>query len=52
MVSTEASLALMHKLISEKTVQGTEADLWLTQLAFIPRPTYNMLAMIKVRQHG
>lgn len=48
MVATEASLALTRKLISEKVVQGAEAEMWLAGLAFIPRPTYSMLTMIKV----
>jgi hypothetical protein len=47
MVATEASLSLTQKLISEKVVQGAEAEMWLTQLAFIPRPTYSMLTAIK-----
>jgi len=48
MVATEASLALTAKLVAEKIVQGVEADAWLTQLAFIPRPNYEMLAAIMV----
>lgn len=51
MVATEASLAMMQKLISEKVVNGPEAEMWLTQLALIPRPTYQMLSVIKVCIH-
>ena len=49
-VFTEASLSLAKKLITDKTVQGFEADVWLTELAFIPRPTPAMLAVVKVRE--
>ena len=48
MVATEASMALTKKLISDKIVQGTEAEMWLTQLAFIPKPTIAMLSAVKV----
>lgn len=48
MVASEASIALTKTLISEKIVQGAEAEMWLTQLAFIPRPTVEMLAAIQV----
>lgn len=48
MVATEASLALAKKLIDEKIVQGVEAEMWLTQLAFIPRPSVAMLTVVKV----
>lgn len=41
-------MALTEKLISDETVKGAEAELWLTQLAFIPRPSYKMLENVKV----
>jgi hypothetical protein len=47
MVATEASLSMMQKLISERVIEGAEAEMWLTQLAFIPRPSHQMLTVIK-----
>lgn len=52
MVATEASMALTKKLIADKIVQGTEAEMWLTQLAFIPRPTIAMLSAVKVSNNN
>jgi len=46
-MGTTASVSLMQKLIVADEVKGTEADMWLTSLAFIAKPTKEMLVEIK-----
>ena len=42
-VGTAASVALMRDLIQRNDVSGAEAELWLTSMAFINKPTKEML---------
>ena len=48
MIGTGASIKLMKTLISNKDVEGTDADMWLASLAFVHHPTKDMLKEIKV----
>lgn len=48
MTGTLGSLELMTELISDKTVTGNEADMWLTTLTFIKNPTKEMIQAVKV----
>ena len=48
MIGTVDSLKLMVQLLNNKEITGTEAEMWLTTLAFIQQPTIDMLAEVKV----
>lgn len=48
MLSSTASISLIRRLISSGEVGETEADIWLTHLAFVANPTKEMLREIKV----
>ena len=47
-LGTTASVSLTRDLITKKELKGQEADLWLSSLAFIPKPTKDMLREISV----
>jgi len=47
LVGTAASVAFTRDLLKDGTINGAEADMWLTQLAFIQQPTVQMLAEVK-----
>jgi len=46
-VGTTASLNLIRIMIDERRVQESEAALWLSHLAFVPRPTRTMLSAVQ-----
>ncbi|KAJ8307373.1 hypothetical protein KUTeg_015457 [Tegillarca granosa] len=46
MVGTSSSLRLLTELITSNEVNGIEADMWMTSLAFIQNPTKDMLKEI------
>ena len=48
MVNTEASVALISEMVLAGKVNGMEADIWLTSMAFIGKPTAAMLASLTV----
>ena len=48
MVNTEASVALISEMVLAGKVNGMEADIWLTSMAFIGKPTAAMLALLTV----
>ena len=48
MIGSTASVALMTQLITTNKVSQVMAEVWLTSVAFTPKPTSGMLAAIKV----
>lgn len=48
MTGTLGSLEFMTELITDKSVTGNEADIWLTTLTFIKNPTKEMIQAVKV----
>lgn len=48
MTGTAGSLELMTKLMTSGTVTGVEAVMWLKTLAFIKKPSIEMLVAVKV----
>jgi len=50
MTGTAGSLEVMSDLIMNKEVTGEEADMWLTTIPFIKKPTVEMLTAVKVIQ--
>ena len=49
MINTEASVAFISDMVLAGKVNGMEADIWLTSMAFIGKPTAAMLASLTVR---
>ncbi|KAK3093078.1 hypothetical protein FSP39_010780 [Pinctada imbricata] len=47
MVGTSSSVHMLVKLITDNEITGTEADMWMTTLSFIQRPTKEMLNELK-----
>ncbi|KAL3871450.1 hypothetical protein ACJMK2_039447 [Sinanodonta woodiana] len=47
MVGTSSSLRMLTRLIVNKDVTGIEAEMWMTTMAFIQKPTMEMLTEIK-----
>ena len=48
-LSTTAAISLVRDLIITEKMSNLEADSWLTSLAFINRPTEEMIAASVVR---
>ena len=48
MLGTPASVSMIYDLIKDGKVTGSEADIWMTSLSFIPRPTKEMLPIAMV----
>ena len=49
MVGTTASVSLIRDLVMNGHVTGMQADQWLTSLAFVAKPTADMIREIRVR---
>ncbi|KAL4235628.1 hypothetical protein ACF0H5_004023 [Mactra antiquata] len=47
MVGTEAAVELMKTLVSNGEIVGSQADLWLTSMAFIDHPTTQMIQYVQ-----
>ncbi|XP_064626174.1 apolipophorins-like [Lineus longissimus] len=47
MAGTPASVSLISELVNQRHVRGTEADMWVSSLAFIQNPTKEMLESVK-----
>lgn len=50
-LGTAAAMGLMRDLIRNGQATENEADMWITSLAFIPKPTTDMLVEVKVNIH-
>lgn len=48
-INTEASVALISEMLLAGKAMELEADIWLTSLAFIGKPTIAMLSYVAVR---
>ena len=48
MVGSSESVSYMAQLIVSGQVVGLEADMWMTTLSFIQKPTMDMLKAVKV----
>lgn len=48
MTNTRHSVRVMSKLIDKADVEGLQAKAWLTALAFVPKPTSEMVLDVKV----
>ena len=48
MIGTQASVAMLTKLIIDNEVTGLEADMWMTTLAFIPNPSKDIVKEVLV----
>lgn len=48
MSGTVDSLRLMVQLLTSGQISGIEADMWMTTLSFIQKPTLEMIAEVKV----
>jgi len=49
MVGSSESVSYMAQLIVSGQVVGLEADMWMTTLSFIQKPTLDMLREVKVK---
>ena len=49
MVGTSSSLRMLVKLINDNEVTGMEAEMWMSTLSFIQKPTKEMLIELKVQ---
>ena len=55
MTGTGASVSLMSEQIKRRHVTGVEADMWLSSLSFVQKPTREMIVSVKVgtgNNHG
>lgn len=48
LVGTAASYGLMKDIIQEGLLSNLEADMWLSSLAFQPKPTIEMITVVAV----
>ena len=48
-LNTPAAMTIIRKLITDKVVKDSEAEMWATSVAFISKPTRQMLEELEVQ---